>query len=59
MPTKPEIANELSKIYFTCKNKEEFEYVMKYKLDIYPGDLELLWFIIDRAWSAGNDDESS
>jgi len=59
MPTKPEIANELIKIYFTCKDRTEFEYTMKYKVDIYPGDMELLWYIIDRAWGAGNDDESN
>jgi len=59
MPTKPEIANELIKIHFTCKDRTEFEYTMKYKVDIYPGDMELLWYIIDRAWGAGNDDESN
>lgn len=70
MATKPEkydevsqklavkIADEIIKIYFTCGDLTEFKYAMKYKLDIYPGDIELLWYIIDRAWGAGNDDES-
>lgn len=59
MPTKLEIADELIKIYFVCVDMDEFITAMKYKLDIYPGDSELLWLIIDRAWGAGNDDESS
>jgi hypothetical protein len=58
MPTKPEIADELTKIYFVCVNMDEFIIAMRYKLDIYPGDAELLWRIIDRAWGAGSDDES-
>ena len=58
MPTKPEIADEIVKIYFTCMDLPEFKHVMKSKLDIYPHDVELLWYIIDRAWGAGSDDES-
>ena len=55
MPTNKNISLALLTLYMSCEEKSEFIHVMKRHQDLYSGDLDLLWEIINSAYGRGFD----